>query len=695
MSQQLAAASAANVPTAITGVIAPSNRLTYEHLITSHLRRRRDELQNKGRSTQGASNDRTTINLWMESHGRTPSCPVGEDFGPEFKARLDHFLSYLAGDGGRAQYISDHKSRISRWRKSWLSLSLTDGLPDEFGEALKKLIDDAGVTVTAVGEHFQRRNTLRNWIAGTYYPSIGLLPFVSELEDYFGVPKNTLIVRLSTRILGNRGKPVAGLTAWRQRCLDQFKGQYRLNNFPPGLADEWNGMFSFFRSDSLQHVADGKRRNMPWRVRRQDGKCPTAVYRKDGFAAFFGALCLPEDSGLLFEGAETRPLRRKVYDAGSLTFALVTDFDLIRWYVEFKRHRSGVHTRSMYSFLTFCWALLNPKTGYLKQSPEYGQKIGLRTEQEWHERCAQAREKIGDLIGSIKTGEGFRRSKNPFEPIASLLELDHPVSALKKFARDMEAAAPAPGCSPAHRAQHKRDVFLVRLLTANPLRIGQVVTMTYRADNTGNLYQRPDGSWRLQFQACDFKNERAAVNDQPYDVPLPRRLWKDVEDYLFNHRPHLLGAGFCDYVLRPTMHGRKGLNKERVDQPMTIPSISSRMMSLTQLYIEDCPGFGPHAFRHLVATEFVKNHENGFETAAGILHDSVDTVRNTYARFRPGDKIKRWNAYLEGLGEDAQDGHPSDERRKALFGQFEEVIKRLGEVASPGEIQAAALRLTA
>ena len=62
---------------------------------------------------------------------------------------------------------------------------------------------------------------------------------------------------------------------------------------------------------------------------------------------------------------------------------------------------------------------------------------------------------------------------------------------------------------------------------------------------------------------------------------------------------------------------------------------------ITQRYIPDCPGFSMHAFRHIVATEFIKNNPAGFAIAAAILHDKEETVRRHYAWAAPGRQVRR------------------------------------------------------
>jgi hypothetical protein len=68
---------------------------------------------------------------------------------------------------------------------------------------------------------------------------------------------------------------------------------------------------------------------------------------------------------------------------------------------------------------------------------------------------------------------------------------------------------------------------------------------------------------------------------------------------------------------------------------------------LTQVCLPNCPGFFPHAFRHIIATDYIKNHPNGFAIAARILHDREETVRTEYAHVKVAYHFPFWTDYHE------------------------------------------------
>jgi integrase len=252
----------------------------------------------------------------------------------------------------------------------------------------------------------------------------------------------------------------------------------------------------------------------------------------------------------------------------------------------------------------------------------------------------------------------FKVTRDPFEPIRALINIQHPLDVLFELADAYEADAPSRRASPHKKAVHYQNLFLIKFATLIPLRVFNLSVMTWKPDGTGNLYQRPDGFWWVRFEPSYFKNQKGAAKDRPFDVPLHPTLWPYVEEFLFTHRPHLAGASACDYVFRPGTT-RGAANFRNADLPTSTTVLSRWVYKLSQRFIPDCPGFSIHAFRHLVATEYIKNNPAGYAIAAAILHDREETVRKNYAWVMPADKFGFWNDYVSTLLHDR--GEEDDE----------------------------------
>jgi hypothetical protein len=201
-----------------------------------------------------------------------------------------------------------------------------------------------------------------------------------------------------------------------------------------------------------------------------------------------------------------------------------------------------------------------------------------------------------------------------------------------------------------------------------------------------NLYQKPDGSWWLRFNEQDFKNEREDNHGQggrnsPYDVPVVHSVWPALNEYLFRHRPFLneslvstlrqvrairglpmltaeeeLAVMRCRYVFRPGPSGIKLIGTEQLlaghgTGQMTTRALSEHILYLTIRHLPESKGFCAHACRHLVASEYIKNHPDGWEEAAIALHNTAAMVRKHYSWVQLSDRIKPWNDHHERIKE--------------------------------------------
>lgn len=127
---------------------------------------------------------------------------------------------------------------------------------------------------------------------------------------------------------------------------------------------------------------------------------------------------------------------------------------------------------------------------------------------------------------------------------------------------------------------------------------------------------------------------------------MPRSLWPYVKTYLSEYRPLLLGADKCDYVFRPAPWGGTLKHKTGDIKPMKPGSLSDVLRKNARHYLR-CMGFGSHAYRHIVATDYLKNHPGGVMIAASILHDTPETVLEYYRHLQEADYFGYWVTYHE------------------------------------------------
>lgn len=170
---------------------------------------------------------------------------------------------------------------------------------------------------------------------------------------------------------------------------------------------------------------------------------------------------------------------------------------------------------------------------------------------------------------------------------------------------------------------------------SNPLRCKNIVTMTYKSDNSGNVYQSSNGRWRVRISGGGFKN-RSRVGGQVYDVPVASWLEPMLSDYVKYFRPVLIKEKTADYLFLTCFGNR-------------LDTLSNQVSRITKRFIPGCPGFRPHAFRHLVATDWLMKHPNDFLTVAELLNDTIEVVMKNYAHLKKDIAFNRYEAYVQNI----------------------------------------------
>lgn len=246
-----------------------------------------------------------------------------------------------------------------------------------------------------------------------------------------------------------------------------------------------------------------------------------------------------------------------------------------------------------------------------------------------------------DEIGSLKKRievltkkTAIHRIRNPWDKLNPFFELEEPAKPFIEISKMLLAEAKAPQSFIAD-AIALRDAFLLRLLAALPLRERTIVSLTYRADNTGHLrYSNKEEAWLLDLPANIIKNQR------PIRRVLPTSFNSLIEAYLSEARPRLLetygGALEVDWLIVAKNTAKSRHNEMLVDEDgatyTVAPGqflISPRLAVITQKYLGIA--IRAHAFRHLMATRFLKLNPGQFQACADLLGDKIETVTAHYA----------------------------------------------------------------
>lgn len=617
---------------------------TYEKLIQQHISQLRETCSATS-IAQVERNHLTALRAFLRSVQKSESSPVGSELTEDFDIEMSKHLQ-ASGLAERSQ--SDRKSLVTAWRKSFLSMGQAPGkergrerrvaaAPIEelnpFERALweglraakvapKTAAKRAGISTAAIGR----------WTRGAL-PKADMTVNFPRLEAVLGMKSGVLLdgYKLAT----GQGQYLE-IDPFRQRLQEQRRLTYVLKEteVAPALMDEWSKFLEF----KTARVVVGLKRQGKGRwdlVDSQDTAlvysglwcvgsqvCPTANIAWNRLSRFFGFLRLSrEDGGYGLPDTEAQTL-------GWLAVPEAIDS-----FMTFQTKRSdGLIHGGQASFAANVMSLTRPVYGYLAQSPAFYSKMPSHVTdgRTWEEMCRGAYE----LAAYWKT-EAVDKSRDPAAPIRFLLEMDEPAAPVFAAMRKLRQIGNRAKPGSVQEAIARRNELILGLLISNPLRRKNLITLTYKSDNTGNVYKSSTGQWRIRIRGRMFKN-KVRVGASVYDVPVAGWLESILSDYVQHFHTILKRKTGSNYLFL-NQNGRM------------LKTMSMQVARLTKSHIPGCSGFRPHAFRHLVATDWLTKNPNDFFTVAELLNDTLAVVMKNYAHLKKDVAFSRYEAYIQQM----------------------------------------------
>ena len=565
---------------------------------------------------------------FLEDRGLDHEYQIGTELSDSFYKILNQHLESMRSKGRKDQNIRDRKSHLRAFRSLYLQLKKahsTEKTPFQealdkriSGLSLKKLASQSGVSVSS----------LKRWLAGSI-PTHRSLPTLRRLERFLALPAGALVDLLANSSHRKAQDEGEDAIAFRQNLAKRVKQPYRLKAIPEQLRKEWMEFVTYKTAPILFGIL--RSRTGQWTPSRQT---PTESKKKRWYALTQSGEFIPtadiawERVVLFFGWMENIELKPAGLDHSLAQFA---DLECVQRYLQWTIQRSNnkIHGGHV-SLVNFILSLVHPVTGYLTQKPELRAALDNdMSAEDWTNSC----EKTFRALKAVKSdlSKSATRARDPNEPVKHVISLDNPLVAMQDMVARMKADRPTPGTS--QEAIWSRDLVTIRLLMCSPLRLGNIRDLTYRADNSGNLYKSGD-DWSLRIDAEVFKNRNGAAKGQTYDITLDPSIRADLERYLKIHRPQLLrGRKANDFLFVSS--------DTNIDGPWE--NMGRRIQTLTKRYLMRCPGVGPHVVRHIIATAIVKQ-SGDFTTAALVLHDREDTVRKNYSHLRPEDGHRKYHS---------------------------------------------------
>jgi integrase len=588
----------------------------------------------------------TALSGFMRHQALGPGNLVGSALRVSFFKNLKRYLGHLKDEKRPVAYLANRKSSLNTWRKLVTILdrehAVTTNSPSPLQAALQEVFA-AGLKIRPTARELGvPLATLKRLIRGGRATRRSVI-YLERLERFIGMANGALTGLAGVGSRYNSRTSECQPLEYREWLRGVTADHYavKMSTAIERFRQEWCSLLEFktdlFGGGFTQAAPKG---NTRWRVRSSDvsplfgdwvdtvrGKvCPTAGMTFSMVCQFFGWLQLgPERGGLGL-------LPEKAQCLGNLA-----NVDYVKTYIDWRIKRSrGKISRSVTKVLILSRSMCHPDQGFLVSRPDIGARMGIGDTEQWRMHCQRAHSQFHVAVRNIEPH--VTHSRDPFEPIRAILELKNPLKAVKDALKRIDTDRPVTGGL--SEAIWARDRLLVAILSSNPLRAMNLRGLTWRADNTGMLRQDSNGGWRIVIMREHFKNQTGAARHRDYNTPVQMHHWPFIEVYLRDYRPILLSGSQNDrvFVSHRTPAGEwKTLNKQ--------------IAVLTGRYLHGCPGTGPHAFRHLMATAIIKK-TGSYSFAAIALHDEEETVRRFYGHLG-GDDGARWIASM--LDEEFED----------------------------------------
>lgn len=598
-------------------------------------------------SKQVYANLVSALNALMTACTVTDNNSVSSILRASFYKNCAAHVSMLSQQKKSAAYIANRKSYLGRWHRLVVALdreyAAASGQVSPFSAALlevshgiphKRLAAQAGISLAS----------FKRWLTGSK-PNEKARPSIIRLERFFAITPGELIglAGLGEKFVGNTNTVEVPRIRYRERLSEMRGDYYAMKDATPSLRDEWAGLVQYKIARTTYSKA--RQKNGRWSTTTEK-VVPRTVSNWHSFSgihyvASAGVQWRNVSNYLGWLHLSTERGGYGLPSKDAQTLAHLTNCEFLGQYIDWRIERAEQKVNgSVTSLLKLVSSLCHPKTGYFCNTPHLCSALSIN-EATWRERCDETFKFAKETLSMLS--DQCELSRNSFEPLKSLLELDNPMDGVADAIQRLNAAQPSTGG--VKEAIWARDRLLLKLLSSNPLRAKNLKMLKFiddktgqliSGDDTGKLYRGRDGTWRIAIPKKFFKNFAGAAKDRDYDMPVHNSISRDIETFLELYRPRI-ASDDNPYVFT---------SSKKVASAGMMYSLNRRVEILSRLYFWRCPGFGPHGFRHIVATAILKMSPNDWQTASLVLHDRPETVQKHYAHLRSNDGAERQFAIL-------------------------------------------------
>lgn len=598
------------------------------------------ELRSRIQSVSSAGTHKRNVAAlaeWRKFTGKT-----GDDdlVGPELNSEHDAMLADF-GAHSKARLgpgFANRMSGLKQVRGIYLEMVRKEPpepetplyAPSSFGQALKTLLKELGMTINQAARAFGT-NSISPWTRDVYRLCTPTgIHMAQQIEQAAGRPGYlTRFAQYSRRV--TMVADFSGHNDPYRHVHERALSRYRADLDRPELCHIKEALDQCIRFKTTAVPPSGMQRNKRW-SRNKEGRFPSIDKLTFHVEAFFGWLMLPPTTDPKLSGPGLGPEQ--------LSFGLLGCQELTIRFLEFKAARVEIDDGRFWGGALITFEVLSGlcrKTGWLCQTEELwldllrdqlprlgidsGFPVGAGYFKAQHEAMLKWRR-------DAEVDRNCFRLRDPWVTCKPFLDADSPMEQwIFPLIRNLIADRPSNGAPLLDKLAHERDLMTIVAFFAIPMR-----ALNWRLCEVGrNLYRDRSGTWILHVTREEFKNRALLGRDFQYRIRIPGWAQPYFSHYIDVILPGVPADKNGKRWLLPVLTGTNG------------KLVASAVAGAAQGAVQMATGFAgifdryfgykirTHAVRHIVATDYLKADPRNIPIIAVMLNDTPETVRREYA----------------------------------------------------------------
>jgi transcriptional regulator with XRE-family HTH domain len=590
---------------------------------------------------QNLRNRKSAVRLAASLVGVADAEPVHRLLGPGLDTSIDIVRAKLKDDPKKCSTTISHlrwldreatllyPSALAKERSAAATEGSRKRIERKFRRFLREHMKQQQISVLQLAEKSGvPEPTIRGWL-NDKRPSIRDHARLESLASVLGCTTGELLAFAHRRVSSDKPKPER--SDYGKYIIECRKVRYNLQDkeVSPELKAQWARLLEHQVADESEFVRSDLTgwRAKPWPANRRGTPSQFENYEglyvpsADAFwrrtQSFLGWLRLPKEQGGM--GLEL---------AQCQTLAWMAQSEAVKGFIAWLEQRAGRTNMAARNFRQAARSMCAQGCGWLRQQPEMRETLpeNFRTG-EWAQMCERVL-RVVSVHAKKKTKKNIKRSRDPFDGLSRLLELKDPGVAVVGAIRELCGIAESYRDGSRAQAVALRDAALLSFLMLVPVRLETLIYLTV-GSRSRHIHIEGDVMY-VHIPAPEIKNGDTLGDLKPEPIKSP--LVVPIAEYLRRGRPRLTKGAKTDLFM---------IGSREPDQMWE--NASARLVEITELHLAE---YTPHgipmqSMRHLVATRYLRLNPGMYQGAASLLHDTLDTVLQTYAPQDPTGAFNR------------------------------------------------------